>query len=212
MTNIQPRHRIGKEAAEARILGPEPQSRLIHLSLACDQCRKTKSKCERSKSDDDPCKSCLVAGTGTCPPFSLSYPHHQLNPLHSPSLHFPRYPPLSPTPPIPSPLTVRRTGPSFKRGPPKGYIHAIEQRWHQVESILGAILSSKDPHVNALINNLRRDDLARDILGRVDLGPFVSISRHSPSLPSDIRPMLCRAPQVASVSQQECQKKTFLHP
>ena len=33
--------------------------------LACDQCRKTKSKCERFKGDDEPCKSCLAAGTGT---------------------------------------------------------------------------------------------------------------------------------------------------
>ena len=90
---------------------------------------------------------------------------------------------MRPTSPQRSSLTVRRIGPSFKRGPPKGYIHAIEQRWHQVESVLGAILSSKDPHVNALINNLRRDDLARDILNRVDLGPFVSISRRSPKPP-----------------------------
>ena len=80
--------------------------------------------------------------------------------------------------PVPAPylliLTFGRTGPSFKRGPPKGYIHAIEQRWHQVESVLGAILTSTDPYVQALINNLRKDDLARDILGRVDSGPFVS--------------------------------------
>jgi hypothetical protein len=72
-----------------------------------------------------------------------------------------------------------RAGPSFKRGPPKGYIHAIEQRWHQVESVLGAILSSKDPQVQTLINNLRKDKLARDILSRVDSGPFVSSSCYS---------------------------------
>ena len=68
----------------------------------------------------------------------------------------------------------RSPGPSYKRGPPKGYIHAIEQRWHQVESILGAILASPDPQVRHLIKNLKRDDLARDILNRVDSGPFVS--------------------------------------
>ncbi|KAI0308118.1 fungal-specific transcription factor domain-containing protein [Multifurca ochricompacta] len=100
-------------------------------SRACDQCRKTKSKCERFKSDDEPCKSCLAAGTA-----------------------------------------CTFLGPSFKRGPPKGYIHAIEQRWHQVESVLGAILASTDPNVQVLINNLRKDDLARDILSRVDSGPF----------------------------------------
>ncbi|KAH9044579.1 fungal-specific transcription factor domain-containing protein [Lactarius pseudohatsudake] len=100
-------------------------------SRACDQCRKTKSKCERFKGDDEPCKSCSAAGT-----------------------------------------VCTFLGPSFKRGPPKGYIHAIEQRWHQVESVLGAILTSTDPNVQALINNLRKDDLARDILGRIDSGPF----------------------------------------
>jgi hypothetical protein len=78
-------------------------------------------------------------------------------------------------------VTFAHTGPSFKRGPPKGYIHAIEQRWHQVESVLGAILSSTDPYVQALINNLRKDDLARDIIDRVDSGPFVRISESPPS-------------------------------
>ena len=43
-----------------------------------------------------------------------------------------------------------------------------------MESILGAILSSTDPQVKVLINNLRKDELARDILTRVDSGPFVS--------------------------------------
>jgi hypothetical protein len=97
MTNIQLRHPIGKGAAEARIPLLEPKSRLIHLSLACDQCRKTKSKCERSKSDDDPCKSCLAAGTRTTS-FSLT-PTTNLTPL--PSLHISRYPHyLSPTTPL----------------------------------------------------------------------------------------------------------------
>lgn len=74
MTNIQTRHPIGKGAAEARIPLLGRYLGLFHLSLACDQCRKTKSKCERSKTDDDPCKSCLAAGTGTP---STSYHHHQ---------------------------------------------------------------------------------------------------------------------------------------
>jgi hypothetical protein len=64
-------------------------------------------------------------------------------------------------------------GPSYKRGPPKGYIHAIEQRWHHVEAVLGAILSSRDPRAQALVTDLRKDDLAREILNRVDVGPFV---------------------------------------
>lgn len=64
-------------------------------------------------------------------------------------------------------------GPSYKRGPPKGYIHAIEQRWHQVESLLGAILQCPDQRVQNLVNDLRQDDLAREIIDRVDLGPYV---------------------------------------
>lgn len=65
-------------------------------------------------------------------------------------------------------------GPSYKRGPPKGYIHAIEQRWHQVESLLGAILQCPDPRVKEIVAEMRQDDLAREILGRVDMGPYVT--------------------------------------
>lgn len=68
------------------------------------------------------------------------------------------------------------TGPSYKRGPPKGYIHAIEQRWHQVESLLGAILQCPDPRVKSVVADLKQDDLAREILDRVDMGPYVSDS------------------------------------
>ncbi|KAF8971739.1 fungal-specific transcription factor domain-containing protein [Flammula alnicola] len=63
-------------------------------------------------------------------------------------------------------------GPSYKRGPPKGYIHAIEQRWHQVEALLGSILQCPDPRVQSVVSDLRQDDLAREILGRVDSGPY----------------------------------------
>ncbi|KAJ7675340.1 fungal-specific transcription factor domain-containing protein [Mycena rosella] len=90
-------------------------------SRACDQCRKTKSKCERVANET--CKGCALASTG----------------------------------------------PSYKRGPPKGYIHAIESRWHQVESLLGAILQCPDTRVQSI---LRTDELAREILGRVDAGPY----------------------------------------
>ncbi|KAG6332065.1 hypothetical protein ID866_7019 [Astraeus odoratus] len=62
--------------------------------------------------------------------------------------------------------------PRYKRGPPKGYIQAIEQRWHQVEALLGAVLASPDPRVQELLAEIREDDLAREILDRVDTGPF----------------------------------------
>lgn len=100
-------------------------------SRACDQCRRTKSKCERSVNETLPCKSC--AATGTACTF---------------------------------------LGPSYKRGPPKGYIHAIEQRWHQVEALFGAILQCPDTRVQTLIEELKQDDLAREIINRVDMGPY----------------------------------------
>lgn len=100
-------------------------------SRACDQCRKTKSKCERSPDSTVQCKSCILAGT------SCTF-----------------------------------LGPSYKRGPPKGYIRAIEQRWHQVEALLGAILQCSDPQVQNIVSTLREDDLSREILHRVDNGPY----------------------------------------
>ncbi|KAJ7751211.1 fungal-specific transcription factor domain-containing protein [Mycena maculata] len=98
-------------------------------SRACDQCRKTKSKCERVANET--CKGCALAGT-----------------------------------------VCAFLGPSYKRGPPKGYIHAIESRWHQVESLLGAILQCPDSRVQSIVSDLKTDELAREILGRVDAGPY----------------------------------------
>ncbi|KAF8640616.1 hypothetical protein AX17_000277 [Amanita inopinata Kibby_2008] len=109
-------------------------------SRACDQCRKTKSKCERPGGDNVPCKSCTAVGTA-----------------------------------------CTFLGPSYKRGPPKGYIHAIEQRWHQVESLLGAILQCPDLRVQRIVAELRQDELAREIINRVDMGPYVSCTSVTPS-------------------------------
>lgn len=64
------------------------------------------------------------------------------------------------------------SGPSFRRGPPKGYIKALEHRLHQMESTLAAIMTSKDPRAQGVIADLRRDSMARDILEGVDTGPF----------------------------------------
>ena len=66
-------------------------------------------------------------------------------------------------------------GPSFKRGPPKGYIHAIEQRWHQVECLLGTIMAA--PQAEGIISELRGDPFARTILDRVEAGPYGPRSR-----------------------------------
>ncbi|RPD78524.1 hypothetical protein L226DRAFT_503037 [Lentinus tigrinus ALCF2SS1-7] len=64
------------------------------------------------------------------------------------------------------------TAPSFRRGPPKGYIQALEHRLHQVESVLAAIMSSTDPRAQSIVDELHQDELAAYILHSVDAGPF----------------------------------------
>ncbi|KAH7929237.1 hypothetical protein BV22DRAFT_1029679 [Leucogyrophana mollusca] len=99
-------------------------------SKACDQCRKSKCKCERSP-DVDACKSCVMLGT---------------------------------------PCTF--LGPSRKRGPPKGYIDAIEARLHQTEALLGILIASGDERARGVLGDLRKDTLAREIINRVDNSPY----------------------------------------
>ncbi|KAJ7443935.1 hypothetical protein B0H11DRAFT_2343643 [Mycena galericulata] len=69
-------------------------------SKACDQCRKSKCKCERSAAGVR-CRACEVLGT-----------------------------------------ECTFLGPSRKRGPPKGYIDAIEARLHQTEALVGILLAA----------------------------------------------------------------------
>ncbi|KAI0340857.1 hypothetical protein BDW22DRAFT_355815 [Trametopsis cervina] len=97
---------------------------------ACDQCRRTKSKCERSDVENV-CRACAAMGV------SCTY-----------------------------------VGPSHKRGPPKGYILALERRLHQVEALLGTIIGSDDARARTLIDDLARDQLAAHIIRRVKTGPF----------------------------------------
>ncbi|TDL20640.1 hypothetical protein BD410DRAFT_362130 [Rickenella mellea] len=102
-------------------------------SKACDQCRKSKCKCERN-SDGEPCRSCILLGT---PCTSL--------------------------------------GPSRKRGPPKGYIDAIESRLHQTEAVIGVFLAfaETDERAKTLLEDLQScDELAREIIDRVDRGVY----------------------------------------
>ena len=70
------------------------------------------------------------------------------------------------------PLACTYLGPSHKRGPPKGYILALERRLHQVEALLGTIIGSDDARARTLIDDLSRDQLAAHIVRRVKTGPF----------------------------------------
>ncbi|KAI9508265.1 fungal-specific transcription factor domain-containing protein [Russula earlei] len=99
-------------------------------SKACDQCRKSKCKCERT-SENEPCKACIMLGT------------------HCTFL-----------------------GPSRKRGPPKGYIDAIEARLHQTEALVGIMLAINDSRATSLLDDLSQDPLAYEIIKRVDNSPY----------------------------------------
>lgn len=99
-------------------------------SKACDQCRKSKCKCERG-SPQDPCRNCVMLGT---------------------------------------PCTF--LGPSRKRGPPKGYIDAIEARLHQTEALIGILLGSKDSRARSVLEDISEDPLAKEIINRVDNSPY----------------------------------------
>lgn len=66
---------------------------------------------------------------------------------------------------------VTSIGPSFKRGPPRGYIQALEQRLKQVEAVLGTIAGTPDARAQSIVHDLKQDRLARAILDRVDNGP-----------------------------------------
>ncbi|RDX55415.1 hypothetical protein OH76DRAFT_738956 [Lentinus brumalis] len=69
-------------------------------------------------------------------------------------------------------LSCTFTDPSHKRGPPKGYILALERRLHQVEALLGTIIGSEDPRARGLVQDLTRDKLANHIIQKVNVGPF----------------------------------------
>ncbi|KAF8960867.1 fungal-specific transcription factor domain-containing protein [Flammula alnicola] len=99
-------------------------------SKACDQCRKSKCKCERT-GPNEPCKNCIMLGT---------------------------------------PCTF--LGPSRKRGPPKGYIDAIEARLHQTEALLGIMLATSDARAQSLLRDIGKDPLAKEIITRVDNSPY----------------------------------------
>ncbi|KAF9563839.1 hypothetical protein CPC08DRAFT_721409 [Agrocybe pediades] len=99
-------------------------------SKACDQCRKSKCKCERT-GPSEPCKNCIMLST---------------------------------------PCTF--LGPSRKRGPPKGYIDAIEARLHQTEALLGIMLATPDPRAQSLLRDIGKDPLAKEIISRVDNSPY----------------------------------------
>ncbi|TRM66968.1 fungal-specific transcription factor domain-containing protein [Schizophyllum amplum] len=134
-------------------------------SKACDQCRKSKCKCERGAQGDD-CKNCLMLG-----------------------------------------VACTFLGPSRKRGPPKGYIDAIEARLHQTEALIGIMLYSaevrmdrehgvvdretsenKDERAASILRDMAQDPLAREILYRVDNSTYGVQGRNRQTAGPKFRP------------------------
>lgn len=144
-------------------------------SKACDQCRKSKCKCERSGLNE-PCKSCIILGT---------------------------------------PCTF--LGPSRKRGPPKGYIDAIEARLHQTEALVGIMLSSRDSRAQSLLRDIAQDPLAKEIITRVDNSPYgvkgrKRASEASASTSGSSKKADSSAPGVPKEKESEKLDLTSTHP
>ncbi|KZT29828.1 hypothetical protein NEOLEDRAFT_479136 [Neolentinus lepideus HHB14362 ss-1] len=64
------------------------------------------------------------------------------------------------------------TGPVYKRGPPRGYIAALEQMSYRTESILAAILRSPHPAAGTLVALMEQDDFARETLLNIANSPM----------------------------------------
>ncbi|CAG8688743.1 22108_t:CDS:2 [Gigaspora rosea] len=56
-------------------------------------------------------------------------------------------------------LTCTYNDTTKKRGPPKGYIEAIESRLYKMESLMGELAHSNDPRAEAILAELMKDDL-----------------------------------------------------
>lgn len=77
-------------------------------------------------------------------------------------------------------------GPSRKRGPPKGYIDALEARMHQAEAVIGVLMMAEangsergrnDSSVADAMRRVKQDELGRVVLQRVNEGPYGAVGR-----------------------------------
>lgn len=55
-----------------------------------------------------------------------------------------------------TPIACTFLGPSRKRGPPKGYIDAIEARLHQTEALLGIMIAASDDRAQTLLRDIAK--------------------------------------------------------
>ncbi|TFK46082.1 hypothetical protein OE88DRAFT_1050205 [Heliocybe sulcata] len=78
------------------------------------------------------------------------------------------------------------SGPVYRRGPPKGYTAALEQRSYRNECILSAIMQSSHPLARHLVALMAQDEFTRQTLQNVVTGPLVyqGTANETPSVPT----------------------------
>lgn len=69
-------------------------------------------------------------------------------------------------------LECNFSAPTAKRGPAKGYLHALESHCHAVEALLGILLSLPDRRAITLLTELSDDPYARTVLDQVNASAF----------------------------------------
>jgi len=62
--------------------------------------------------------------------------------------------------------------PSRRRGPPKGYLHLVETKMHELEAVMGVMLSIPDPRLQEIIGSLSKDELCSSVFAKVSDSPF----------------------------------------
>jgi len=77
--------------------------------------------------------------------------------------------------------------------------------------LLGAILQCPDQRVQDIVHDLRQDDLAREILGRVDTGPYGPAGRRSQPVDAtkeDFFASILRSNEVAHADSSRIRRET----
>jgi len=63
--------------------------------------------------------------------------------------------------------------PSRRRGPPKGYLQLVETKMHELEAVMGVLLSIPDPGLQQVIRSLdHQDELINSVFSKVTASPF----------------------------------------
>ncbi|KZT01747.1 uncharacterized protein LAESUDRAFT_717322 [Laetiporus sulphureus 93-53] len=151
MYNMQTSYAADSDLGEGISSPPETLDRSRN-SRACHRCRDFKAKCEPNSSNKDKCKKCDEDRAST-----IGFSHCKRAFVRS----------------------HEKSAVEQRRGPPKGYLHAIERRLHLVECLLSAIVTSQDIRAKGVVAALMKDPLARKILTEIqESGSHIPTERH----------------------------------